>query len=165
MPSAGRTSMPRIGPAPRMFTVETTLRVAGSIVTIVLPSTRPTMRSCASAAAVVMRADAARMPAPAMVLRVPNIDCSLLRCASPDRSVATAGSYGSAPPAVAGQRRIFDGADHETVKGNGLTLVAQQPAAFAVPGPLAIGFPLVVEFLAARDGNLELGAALLIEKE
>ena len=76
MPSAGRTSMPSTGPAPLIFTVETTFLDAGSMVTMVLPSTRPTIRPCAWAA-VVNRADAATAPATAKVLRVPNIDSSL----------------------------------------------------------------------------------------
>src|SRR5260370_42274397 len=45
MPSAGRTSMPRRGPAPLTSTFDVTLRVAGSMITIDLPSTsNPTCR-------------------------------------------------------------------------------------------------------------------------
>ena len=62
MPSAGRTSMPRIGPAPLMSTFDATLRVAGSMVTIDLPSTSPTIQPAAWAP-VAMKADAASAPA------------------------------------------------------------------------------------------------------
>src|SRR5262249_23802816 len=42
-----RTSMPRSGPAPLTSTFEATLRVAGSMVTIDLPSTRPMIQPAA----------------------------------------------------------------------------------------------------------------------
>src|SRR6266478_106880 len=47
MPSAGRTSMPRRGPAPLTSTFDVTLRIAGSMVTIDLPSTRPMIQGAA----------------------------------------------------------------------------------------------------------------------
>jgi hypothetical protein len=62
MPSAGRTSMPMIIPAPLMSALDATLRVAGSMVTIDLPSTSPTIQPAASAP-VVTKADAASAPA------------------------------------------------------------------------------------------------------
>src|SRR5262245_28114457 len=47
MPSAGRTSMPTSGPEPFTSTLDVTLRLAGSIVTIDLPSTRPMIQPAA----------------------------------------------------------------------------------------------------------------------
>src|SRR5215467_14961190 len=53
MPSAGRTSMARIEAAPLTSTFEATLRLIGSMVTIDLPSTSPTIQpaACAEVAA------------------------------------------------------------------------------------------------------------------
>src|SRR5262245_15246066 len=47
MPSAGRTSMPTSGPEPLTSTLDVTLRLAGSMVTIDLPSTRPMIQPAA----------------------------------------------------------------------------------------------------------------------
>src|SRR5215510_11276826 len=47
MPSAGRTSMPSSGPEPLTSALDVTLRLAGSIVTIDLPSTRPMIQPAA----------------------------------------------------------------------------------------------------------------------
>src|SRR5262245_21843275 len=47
MPSAGRTSMPTSGPEPLTSTLDVTLRLAGSIVTIDFPSTRPMIQHAA----------------------------------------------------------------------------------------------------------------------
>src|SRR5262245_65927849 len=47
MPSAGRTSMPTSGAEPLTSTLDVTLRLAGSIVTIDLPSTRPMIQPAA----------------------------------------------------------------------------------------------------------------------
>src|SRR5215510_12195537 len=41
----------------------------------------------------------------------------------------------------------------------------QQPPALALPGALLLGLTLVVELLAARERELDLGAALLVEIE
>src|SRR6266851_6924103 len=62
MPSAGRTSIPMIAAAPLISALDATLRVAGSIVTIDLPSTSPTIQPAASAPEVT-NADAATAPA------------------------------------------------------------------------------------------------------
>src|SRR5690606_37217615 len=42
-------------------------------------------------------------------------------------------------------------------------LVAQEPALLAAPVALLFGFPLVVQLLAARHGDLDLGAAAVVE--
>src|SRR5262245_59845180 len=47
MPSVGRTSMPSNGPEPLTSTLEVTLRLAESIVTIDLPSTRARVQPAA----------------------------------------------------------------------------------------------------------------------
>src|SRR5436190_10247411 len=57
MPSQGRTSIPSKGPAPLTSAVDVTLRLAGSMVTIDLPSTRPTIQP-ADWALVAVKADA-----------------------------------------------------------------------------------------------------------
>src|SRR3954454_2086716 len=44
-------------------------------------------------------------------------------------------------------------------------LGSKQPAAFALPAALFLGFALVVELLALGEGKLELGAALVVEIE
>src|SRR5262245_26669596 len=44
-------------------------------------------------------------------------------------------------------------------------LCAQEPAALAFPGTLLFSFALVVELLAARKRELDLGAALFVEIE
>src|SRR5215470_8801853 len=69
MPSAGRTSMPTSEPAPLTSTFDATFQLVGSMVTIDLPSTRPTTQPAAWAP-VVTKADAASAPA-----RVNNFIC------------------------------------------------------------------------------------------
>src|SRR5262245_16093385 len=64
MPSAGRTSMARIEAAPLTSTLEATLRLIGSMVTIDLPSTRPTIQPAAWAE---LAANDDAISAPAMV--------------------------------------------------------------------------------------------------
>src|SRR6266446_3301938 len=51
--------------------------------------------------------------------------------------------------------------------GSGIAspLRPQQPSAFALPGALLLGLALVVQFLAAGERELDLGAALLVEIE
>src|SRR5262245_59805888 len=66
MPSAGRTSIARMPVAPLMSTFDATLRVAGSMVTIDLPSTRPTIQPAAWAE-VTTRDDATSAPVRVMV--------------------------------------------------------------------------------------------------
>src|SRR5262245_55377837 len=61
MPSAGRTSMARMLAAPLMLALAVTLRVAGSMVTMVLPSTSPMIQP--ASAAVATKEDAASAPA------------------------------------------------------------------------------------------------------
>src|SRR5262245_47499480 len=46
-----------------------------------------------------------------------------------------------------------------------LSLLTQQPAALALPAPLAFRLPLVMQFLAAGERDLDLGAALVVEIE
>src|SRR3984893_14165141 len=45
------------------------------------------------------------------------------------------------------------------------TLHAHEPSTLPFPGALALGFALVVQLLAARDRELDLGAALIVEVE
>src|ERR1700728_541110 len=49
--------------------------------------------------------------------------------------------------------------------GTSLALLPQQPPALAGPPALFLGLALVVELLAAREGKLDLGAALFVEIE
>src|SRR5262245_61283397 len=82
--------------------------------------------------------------------------------------VATAGSYGRVLRAVAGRRRRNRKArDHEGVRADtlGLSFVAQQAAALALPGALFFGLTFVMQLLAARDRDLELRPPLLVEIE
>src|SRR5262249_43035497 len=72
MPSAGRTSMARIEAAPLTSTLETTLRLMASMVTIDLPSTRPTIQP-AACAALAANVDASSAPASVRVFAVLNI--------------------------------------------------------------------------------------------
>src|SRR5215813_8388142 len=62
MPSAGRTSMPTSEPAPLTSTFDATFQLVGSMVTIDLPSTRPTTQPAAWAPELT-KADAASAPA------------------------------------------------------------------------------------------------------
>src|SRR5262249_4727475 len=52
-----------------------------------------------------------------------------------------------------------------SVTGSGIAspLLAQQPAAFTVPGALLFGVALVVELLAARQRELHFGATFFVE--
>src|SRR5262245_30543523 len=45
------------------------------------------------------------------------------------------------------------------------TLGAQKPTALALPAPLLLGLSLIVKLLAARERNLDLGAAFFVEIE
>src|SRR6478672_1326317 len=78
MPSAGRTSMPASGPAPLTSTFDATLRLAGSMVTIDLPSTRPTIQPAAWAP-VAAKVVAASAPVSASTFIFPNMEVAPLK--------------------------------------------------------------------------------------
>src|SRR5262249_22005032 len=96
MPSAGRTSMPSSGPEPLTSTLDVTLRLAGSIVTIEVPSTRPMIQPAAWAL-VAPALDATTAPVSTSTFILANMGRSLLmiRGCRTGKHPADATSYGA----------------------------------------------------------------------
>src|SRR5262249_36459905 len=115
MPSAGRTSMPTSIVAPLMSTFIATFLVAGSMVTIDLPSTRPTIQPAAWAE-LAMRDDATIAPASVMALL--NIGVAPFGDMAPEPGGAGAdgGSYGAAIARMQRVGGIFAGPLHDFVR-------------------------------------------------
>src|SRR5438034_889553 len=111
MPSAGRTSKPISGPAPRTSTFEATLRLVGSMVTMDLPSTRPIIQP--AWAVVATNAEAASAPASDRTFIFPNIGFAPLEMVRGSSAVTVVvfgidgGSYGTAAGRDAMAGRIF----------------------------------------------------------
>ena len=70
--------MPASGPAPLTSTLDATLRLAGSMVTIDLPSTRPMIHPAAWAP-VATKLEAASAPASAITFIFPNMEVAPLK--------------------------------------------------------------------------------------
>src|SRR5260370_23413922 len=131
MPSAGRTSMPRRGPAPLTSTFDVTLRVAGSMITIDLPSTSPIIQPAAWAP-LAPKLDAASAPVSASTLSFPNMMCSLARDPRmPERqgARADAGSYAGELARMQAWGRFLMGDRHVTVRIGGHAPPPSAPSA------------------------------------
>src|SRR5262245_54702211 len=97
MPSAGRTSTPTSGPEPLTSTFDVTLRLAGSIVTIDLPSTRPIIQPAAWAP-VATALDATTAPVSTSTFILANMggrSLAMIRGCRAGKRPADATSYGA----------------------------------------------------------------------